>query len=175
MVFNPCYKYTFWMRTTLYLRRHRLLRYPLYYVAKLILYHCRYKYGLSIPFSTKIGSGFYIGHFGNIVVNKRVAIGKNCNVSQGVTIGQTNRGERAGYPIIGDNVYIGPGAKIIGNVRIGSNVAIGANCVVTKDVPNDSVVTGVPGRVISHKGSTGYIDNTGYEKSIEISQGLEDN
>ncbi|MFC2064935.1 serine O-acetyltransferase [Chloroflexota bacterium] len=78
-------------------------------------------------------------------------------------MGKANRGEREGYPVIGDNVYIGPGAKIIGKVHVGNNVAIGANCVVTKDVPDNAVVAGVPGRVISMKGSEGYVENTDYE------------
>ena len=64
------------------------------------------------------------------------------------------------------NIYIGPGAKIVGAVRIGNNVAIGANCVVTKDVPDNSVVVGIPGKVISQKGSTGYVIRTDYDDNI---------
>jgi serine O-acetyltransferase len=79
-------------------------------------------------------------------------------------LGKANRGVRKGYPVIGDNVYIGPGAKIVGNVHIGNNVAIGANCVVTKDIPDNSVVVGVPGRVISLESSVGYINRTDYDQ-----------
>ncbi len=67
-------------------------------------------------------------------------------------------------PVIGDNVYIGSGAKIIGSVNVGNNVAIGANAVLTKDVPDNAVVVGVPAKVISYKGSMGYIDRTDYDK-----------
>jgi serine O-acetyltransferase len=67
-------------------------------------------------------------------------------------------------PVIGDNVYIGPGAKIIGRVNMGSGVAIGANAVVTKDVPDNAVVVGVPAKVISYNGSKGYINKTDYDK-----------
>lgn len=95
---------------------------------------------------------------GGIVVNPLVKIGKNCNLSQGVTIGQLNRGIKKGVPVIGNNVYIGPGAKVIGNIKIGDNVAIGANSVVVDDVPNNSVVIGVPAKIVSQKGSTGYIN-----------------
>ena len=63
---------------------------------------------------------------------------------------------------IGDNVYIGPGVKIFGNIRIGNNAAIGANGVVNKDVPDNGVVVGVPGKVVSLKGSSGYINRTNY-------------
>jgi len=129
-----------------------------------MLRRLRYKLGISISPGTQIGSGFYIGHFGAIVVHPRSVIGKNCNISHGVTLGQANRGRNKGYPKLGDNVYIGPGAKIVGAVVIGNNVAIGANCVVTKNIPDDSVVVGIPGRVISQEGSIGYINRTDYEK-----------
>jgi serine O-acetyltransferase len=131
-------------------------------LARLILRHCKYKYGISIEPETHIGSGFYIGHFGCIFVAPDVTIGDNCNISQGVTIGRTYRGLRAGVPVIGNSVYIGPGAKIIGNVKVGNNVAIGANCVVTKDISDNGVVVGAPGRVISYAGSEGYIKRTNY-------------
>lgn len=86
-------------------------------------------------------------------------IGRNCNLSHQVTIGVSRRGARAGVPRIGDNVYIGPGAKIFGGIVLGDNAAIGANCVVTKDVPPSGVVVGIPGQVISSAGSAGYINN----------------
>lgn len=160
---SPGFKYSFLMRTCSFLRQHKILRFNFYYFVKLILNHYTYKYGISIPYDTKIGSGFYIGHFGGIVVHERVVIGRNCNISHGVTLGQANRGERKGFPVIGSNVYIGPGAKIFGKVKVGDNVAIGANCVVTRDVPDKAVVVGIPARVISYSGSEGYINRTGYE------------
>ena len=82
-------------------------------------------------------------------------------------VGQANRGGNKGYPTIGDNVYIGPGAKIVGAVKVGNNVAIGANCVVTKDVPDNAVVVGVPGKIISYTGSEGYVNRTDYENKIK--------
>ena len=160
------FKYNFWMRTCLYTKSKWLLKYSIHIIARFMLRHLRYKYGISIPHNTKIGSGFYIGHFGCIVVNERSIIGRNCNISQGVTLGQANRGKNKGYPILGDNIYIGPGAKIVGAVTIGNNVAIGANCVVTKDIPDNSVVVGIPGKVISQKGATGYVNRTDYEDKI---------
>ena len=163
LMLYPGFKYSFWMRTCAYLKSNIILRYLLFPVAWLVLRHYEYKYGISISYQTHIGSGFYIGHFGGIVVNQNAIIGKNCNISHQVTLGKANRGIRKGYPVIGDNVYIGPGAKIIGKVHIGNNVAIGANCVVTKDIPDNSVVVGIPGRVISSEGSTGYINRTDYK------------
>lgn len=160
------YKFTFWWRTCGYARTHRLLRYTVYPLARLLLHRLTYRQGISIPIGTRIGSGFYIAHFGGIVVNGASVLGRNCDISQGVTLGQANRGRNLGVPTIGDNVYIGPGAKVVGAVRIGNNVAIGANCVVTRDVPDDAVVVGVPGRIISSAGSAGYIGRTDYAEKI---------
>lgn len=130
--------------------------------AGLVKRHLGYKYGISIPFRTRIGPGLYIGHFGDIVVNGDCVVGANCNISQGVTLGQSNRGNRRGVPVLGSNVYLGPGAKLVGRVRLGSNVAVGANAVVTKDVPDNCVVAGVPAEILSHEGSVGYIIRTDY-------------
>lgn len=164
VLFGATFKYTFWMRTCRYTASHAWLRYLLYPFARAMLYHYRYKFGIDIPFTTRIGSGFYIGHFCGIFINEDCVIGKNCNISQGVTIGKSNRGKRKGCPVVGDNVYIGPGAKIIGSIRIGDHVAIGANCVVTRDVPDFGVVAGVPGKVISSVGSQDYVNNIDYDQ-----------
>jgi len=163
IILSPGFKHSFWMRTCTYSKTKFILRFLFFPIAWLILAHYEYKYGISISYKTQIGSGFYIGHFGGIFINHKAVVGKNCNISQQVTIGRTNRGGRKGTPVIGDNVYIGPGAKVIGNVHVGNNVAIGANCVVTKDIPDNSVVVGIPGKVISSEGSMGYINRTDYE------------
>ena len=160
------FKYNFWLRTSMFLRGNKLLKYTLFPFALIMLRHYTYKFGISIPVTTEIGSGFYIGHYGGIVVNGSAVIGKNCNISHGVTLGRANRGKNRGCPAIGDNVYIGPGAKIIGAVKVGNNVAVGANCVVAEDVPDNSVVAGVPGKVISSNGSEGYVNRTDYEDKI---------
>jgi serine O-acetyltransferase len=158
---NPGFQYTLWMRICSYFfhRKKGLLYKGAFFIARRFLTRYRYKLGIDIPYSTVLGSGLYIGHFGCIFINPDAVIGNNLNISQGVTIAQSSRGTRIGCPTIGDNVYIGPGAKIVGAVRIGNNVAIGANCVVTKDIPDNAVVVGIPGKVISFKGSEGYILN----------------
>jgi serine O-acetyltransferase len=135
-----------------------LKAYPPYIFYYLRLRHYTFKYGIDIGIGTRIGNGFYIGHFGGIIVSSAVVIGKNVNISQGVTIGVANRGNRQGGAIIGDNVYIAPGVKIVGKVIIGNNVAIGAGAIVTKDIPDNSVVVGNPGRVISDKGAEDYVN-----------------
>ena len=153
------YRYIVWMRVNAFLHGTKLkvLRLFLFWT-HFRLRRISYKTGIQIPWNTQVGAGFYIGHFGTIVINSSAQIGKNVNVSPGVNIGESNRGSRKGVPRIGDVVYIGPGAKIVGAVNIGSNVAIGANAVVTHDVPNNSVVAGVPARVLSMDGAEGYIN-----------------
>ncbi len=163
MRINPCFRYSFWMRTCAFLEQSGVwCRGVLVVIARSIFRHYVYKYGISIPYVTNIGSGFVIGHFGGIFVSERTVIGKNCTITQGVTVGKANRGKNKGHPTIGDNVYIGAGAKVIGRVKVGDNVAIGANCVVTRDVPDNAVVAGVPCEIISYEGSKDYVKRTDY-------------
>lgn len=158
------FRYSFLMRLGTYLngKRSNILGRIIYRLFYEIFRHYQFKYGISIPTTTEIGRGFYIGHFGGIIINEEVIIGINCNISQNCTIGQTNRGKRKGCPVIGDNVFIGPGAVVIGKILVGNNVAIGANTVVIEDVPDNAVIAGNPGRIISYGGSTGYINRTDY-------------
>jgi serine O-acetyltransferase len=159
---TPGMIYSLHMRLCRYLRGKPLKAFGLFFVARLLLHHYSIKFGIDIPDTTQIGSGFYIGHFGGIVVNGSSVIGRNCNISHGVTIGQLYRGQKVGCPVIGDNVFIGPGAKIFGNIYIGDGVSVGANSVVIDDVPPNAVIAGIPGMVVSQKGSQGYINNIDY-------------
>ena len=157
----PGFKYTFWLRTARYLKGKRL--FLLFYVfSRFRLYRLQYKFGISIPYNTRISSGLYIGHFGGIVVSSDAIIGQNCNINQRVTIGTTYGGKFPGTPVIGDNVYIGPGSFVIGGIEIGNNVAIGANTVVNKPVPDHAVVVSTPGEIISYNGSKSHVINTDY-------------
>ena|SRR6185312_5854435 len=152
----PGFRYMFWFRTVnFFYRKNKILT----FYAKMRLRHYSYKFGIQIPYATQIGHGFYIGHFSCIVVSPAAIIGKNVNISQGVTIGRKESGIHQGAAIINDEVYIGPGAKIIGKIIIGKNAAIGANAVVTKDVPENAVVAGVPAKIISMNGAANYINN----------------
>lgn len=158
-------RYVFWFRTCTYTRQHPVLKWLVYIpFARWMLKRYRYKLGISIRVDSPIGPGLYVGHFSGIFISDLSPIGRNCNISQGVTIGHANRGPRKGVPTIGDNVYIGPGAKVFGRVRIGNNVAIGANAVVTRDVPDNAVVGGSPARIINHDGADAYLQNTDYEE-----------
>lgn len=113
--------------------------------------------GIHIKPEIDIGPGLYIGHFGNIFLGGQTSIGKFANISQGVTIGFAGRGDKWGLPVIGDFVYIAPGAKVIGMISIGNNVAIGANAVVNKDLPDNAVAVGVPAKIINYHSSRGFI------------------
>lgn len=113
--------------------------------------------GIQIPFETQIGPGLYIGHSGMLIINSTTVIGANCNLSPGVVIGQGGRGEHKGSPVLGDFVYIGVGAKLLGKISVGSHAAVGANAVVTRDVPPHATVAGIPARVVNMNGSDGLI------------------
>ncbi|MFL2135440.1 serine O-acetyltransferase [Ruoffia sp. FAM 24228] len=153
-----------------YLMRDHGLRYMYYhrkvissnknsFVYKMLRRNLLKKYGLEI-LSTKIGQGLYVGHAFNITVNPDAVIGKNCNIHKGVTIGQENRGKRKGTPTIGDHVWIGANASIVGKIFIGDNVLIAPNSYVNFDVPSDSVVIGNPAKIIKNiKATEGYINN----------------
>jgi len=139
-----------------YRRKNRLLFYFFY------LWHRRLKskYGIDISYRTKIGKGLYIGHSGGIVVHGDTEIGDYCNLSQGITIGISIRGSKAGIPKIGNRVFIGPGAVILGGIVVGNDVLIGTNSIVMFDVPDHSVVGSPLASIISQKGSADYILNT---------------
>lgn len=132
-------------RNTLLRRVLIILHLPLYSIITLLT-------GIQLPRSAKIGGGLKIWHFGCVVVNPDVVIGENCSLRQGVTIG-TRTGDHD-VPILGDNVDIGAGAKILGSISIGDNVKIGANAVVIKDVPASHLAVGVPARIVPMKEMT---------------------
>lgn len=103
--------------------------------------------GFTIP-KNVFGPGLCIVHHGTIVVSPKAEVGENCRIHPCTSIGDYN-----GAPHIGNNIYIGPGAKIFGNIQIGNNVAVGANAVVNSNVPDDVTVGGIPARILSKKSS----------------------
>jgi serine O-acetyltransferase len=111
---------------------------------------------VELPNRAEIGGGVFMPHANGIIVHIDAKIGENCNLSQQVTIGVGGT-DPSGTPIIGDRVFLGPGAKVFGPITIGDDVAIGANAVVTKDLPQHVVAVGIPAKVISTKGSTALV------------------
>lgn len=129
--------------------------------AKLKLNNLSKKTNIQIPYTTKIGEGFYIGHCGRIIINPGAVLGKNINIATGVTIGQENRGKRKGCPTICDNVWIGTNSVIVGNITIGTDVLIAPLSYVNFDVPDHSIVIGNPAKIIHRENATeGYINKT---------------
>lgn len=112
------------------------------------------KYNSSIAFESNIKSKIKLPHgLSGIFISRGAVIGENCTIFHQVTIGSNTLSDSKGVgaPVIGNNCYIGVGAKIIGNVKVGNNVRIGANCVVVKDVPDNATVVCAENRVILHK------------------------
>jgi serine O-acetyltransferase len=132
---------------------------PLGLISRLWLKRLSVKFGFQIPHRARIGKGFFLGHYGNIVINQDVRLGENCNVAQGVTIGQVNRGEKQGTPSIGSRVWIGANAVVVGKITIGNDVLIAPLSFVNFDVPDNAVVIGNPAKVVSYEGSKNYINN----------------
>lgn len=144
-------------KTRYYKEQKNIIMFSFY---KTMLDHYEKKYGFQISYATNIGRGFYIGHFGTIIINWKTKIGNNCNISPGVTIGQTNRGTKKGTPVIGNEVWIGTNAVIVGNITIGDDVLIAPNSYVNFDVPSHSIVLGNPAVIHSRdKATLNYIDN----------------
>lgn len=130
------------------------------FIFKLMLKFTRFLYKVELSEETEIGEGLYIGHPYCITVNPAAKLGRNCNISKGVTIGRENRGKRKGTPIIGDCVWIGVNSTIVGNIRIGNDVLIAPNSYVNQDIPDHSIVFGNP-CIIKYKenATEGYINN----------------
>lgn len=157
LLFNLTYKVCFWYRLGCYLGGAygktiwpTPIRKTLYYIVFLIQKHYQEKSGIQLRIGTKIGKGLCFTHFSAIIISPFSVIGENVTFFQGVTVGGMFG---KGNPIIGDNVIAFAGSKIIGNIRVGNNVVIGANAVVTKDVPDNAVVVGIPAKVINYNGS----------------------
>lgn len=132
---------------------------PLQFIYKVIFRLLKEIRHVEISRTTKIGEGLYIGHAYNITINPKVILGKNINIHRGVLIGQTNRGGRQGTPVIGNEVWIGINAAIVGKVTIGDDVLIAPNSYVNCDVPSHSIVFGNP-CIIKHRenATEGYIN-----------------
>lgn len=132
-------------------------------INKLILNYLKYKKyktGILCNFSIPLNvcdSGLSLAHIGPVIINSGAKIGRNCRIHVGVNIG-TEAGKSNLAPTIGDNVYIGPGAKLFGKIKIGNDIAIGANAVVNKSFEENGItIAGVPAKKISNKGSKGLL------------------
>jgi serine O-acetyltransferase len=131
---------------------NRLHRWRVPLVPRLISQTSRFLTGIEIHPGAKIGRRFFIDHGMGIVIGETTEIGDDVLMYQGVTLGGTGKEKGKRHPTIGNNVVIGTGAKILGNIRIGNYVKVGAGSVVVRPVPDYSTVVGVPGRVVRTRG-----------------------
>ncbi|MGA9138670.1 MAG: hypothetical protein WBZ29_00490 [Methanocella sp.] len=152
------YRMGLWMiGLQIYRLSNQLYRWHIPLLPKLLTYFNFFICRCWIPYRTDIGSNTIFGYGGmGVVINKMARIGKNCFIAHQVTIAYSK-----GVPVIGNNVYIAPGAKLFGGIKIGNNVVIAANSVVIRDVPDNCLVGGVPAKIIREN-----IDITEYMAQI---------
>ena len=121
-------------------------------LARILSQITRFMTGVEIHPAAQLGRRFFIDHAMGVVIGETTIVGDDCTLYQGVTLGGTGNEVGKRHPTLGNNVTVGSGAKVLGNITIGDNVRIGGNSVVVKDVPSDSTVVGVPGRVVRRNG-----------------------
>lgn len=131
---------------------HMLLKIGIPFFPRWISQLGRFFTGIEIHPGAEIGEGFFIDHGMGVVIGETTIIGNNVLLYQGVTLGGTGKERGKRHPTIGDNVVVGAGAKVLGNITVGENSYIGSNAVVIKDVPQNSTVVGVPGRITKQEG-----------------------
>ncbi|MDI6712437.1 MAG: serine O-acetyltransferase [Anaerosomatales bacterium] len=136
-----------WHRLT-----HRLHKAGLVWLARRISQVVRHYTGIEIHPGATIGEGFFIDHGMGVVIGETTIIGNDVTMYQGVTLGGTGKEHGKRHPTIGDNVVIGVGATVLGNITVGDHSKIGAGAVVIQDVPPNCTVVGVPGRVVVREG-----------------------
>lgn len=143
------YRFGSWVYNKCYVALLKQILFIFYFILKIITQTLT---GIEISHKASIGRGLYIAHTGNIIIGMG-KIGDYPVFTNGVTVGFAGRDEKFGVPTIGNFVYFGAGAKVLGKIIIGNCVAIGANAVVINDFQSNAVVAGVPAKVISYEGS----------------------
>jgi serine O-acetyltransferase len=137
---------------------HRYISRPLYmlyipFFPRLISQIMRFLTGIEIHPGAKIGRGFFIDHGFGTVIGETAIIGRNCTMYHNVTLGGTGKIHGKRHPTLGDNVLVGTGAILLGNITVGNNVKIGADTfVINKAIPSDCTVVGAPGRIVKKNG-----------------------
>lgn len=139
----PCFKTLIYYKVAHYFynKKHYLL-------ARYISEKAKRKTGIEIHPGAKIGKGLFIDHGTGVVIGETAIVGNYVTMFHGVTLGGTGKEKGKRHPTVGDNVFIGSGAKLLGNINIGNNVKIGANAVVLKNVPDNVTVVGIPAKIV---------------------------
>lgn len=131
---------------------HRLHNWGLMLVARLISHFSRWITGIEIHPGASIGPGFFVDHGMGVVIGETSIIGEDVTLFQGVTLGGTGKTRTKRHPTLEDNVVVGAGANVLGNITIGEGSRIGSGSVVVQSVPDNSTVVGIPGRVVKRQG-----------------------
>lgn len=142
---------------------HWLYNKKRFFIARAISHVSRFITGIEIHPGAKIGKGLFIDHGSGVVMGETAEIGDNCTIYQGATLGGTGKDKGKRHPTIGSNVLISTGAKVLGPFKVGDNSRIGANAVVLREVPPNSTVVGIPGRIVTK-------DNVRVEPASELDQ-----
>ena len=129
---------------------HFLYKRKRFLIARLISEKAKRKTGIEIHPGATIGKNLFIDHSMGVVIGETCIIGDNVTLFHGVTLGGTGKEKGKRHPTIGNNVFIGSGAKILGNITIGNSVKIGANSVILESIPDNVTVVGIPGKIIKH-------------------------
>ena len=127
---------------------HALWTRKLYFPGRFLSHLGRFFTGIEIHPGAQIGKGFFIDHGMGVVIGETAEIGENCTLYHGVTLGGTSWAREKRHPTLGNNVIIGSGAKVLGPFKVGDNAKVGSNSVVVKEVPADSTVVGIPGKIV---------------------------
>lgn len=130
---------------------HFFYKKRLFFIARLLSQFSRFLTGIEIHPGATIGKRLFIDHGMGIVIGETAIIGDNCTIYHGVTLGGTGKERKKRHPTLKNNVVVGCGSKILGNITLGNNVKVGANAVVLKDVPDNKVVVGVPAKIVEKK------------------------
>lgn len=128
---------------------HRLWRWRLYWIARILSHLGRWLTGVEIHPGARLGRRFFIDHGMGVVIGETAEVGNDCTFYHGVTLGGTAWHKEKRHPTLGNNIVVGAGAKILGPIVVGDGARIGSNSVVVKDVPPGATVVGIPGRIIS--------------------------
>ncbi len=147
----PQFRFLWVKRKCEYWRDKNKIVFALY---RLIYEKYKIKYMMDIPARVRIGKGLRIEHIGNIVINPEAQLGENITLLNGVLIDAQNRGKKKGFQHIGNYVWIGTNAIIVGGVNIGNNVLIAPGAYINFDVPDNSIVIGNPGKIIKSENAT---------------------
>lgn len=131
---------------------HWLYQIGIPFIPRLISNFSRFLTGIEIHPGAQIGKGVFIDHGMGVVIGETAIVGNYCLIYQGVTLGGTGKESGKRHPTLGENVVVGAGAKVLGNIQIGNDVRIGAGSVVLRDAPSESTVVGVPGRIVYRSG-----------------------